>query len=97
MRKEIFEFTFPIPITVNGKDYKIIKEIFSLNQVNDQPILQDVILINNENQTIALSTLPEGINTIGNINVEHLFLQMSDFHSKAGTIFKLTVWDDEER
>lgn len=90
MRKEILEFTFPIPIRVNGKAYKIVKEIFDMNEIN-KAVLQDVIVIDSENQELSISAFPDGSKMIAYMNVEHLIRAGDQF--KAGTIFKLTVWD----
>lgn len=94
MREEILEFTFPIPITIDGKNYKIIKEIFDINKIDNRVALRDVIVIDSENQELSLSAFPDGSKIIADMNFEH-FIRV-DSHRKAATIFKLTVWDDEE-
>ena len=94
MKKLILEYTFPIPITIKGKDYKVIKEIFDVNEIGRRATLQDIILLNNENQEVSLSSLSEGENIITNINVEHI-TKTNDFQSYEETIFTVTVLDDE--
>lgn len=85
MREEILEFTFPIPITIDGKNYKIIKEIFDINKIDNRAALRDVIVIDSENQELSISAFPDGSKIIADMNV-----------GKAKTIFKLTVWDYDE-
>lgn len=95
MKEEILEFTFPIPITIDGKNYKIIKEIFDINKIDNRVALRDVIVIDSENQELSLSAFPDGSKIIADMNFDH-FMRAGVFHREAGTIFKLTVWDYEE-
>lgn len=94
MKKLVLELSFTTPITIKGKDYKIIKEIFDVNEIGHRATLQDIILLNNENQEVSLSSLPEGENIITNINIEHI-TKTNDFQSYEETIFTITVLDDE--
>lgn len=96
MKKLVLEYTFPIPITIKGKDYKVIKEIFDVNEIDHRATLQDIILLKNENQEVSLSSLPEGENIITNINIEHI-TKMNGFQNYEETIFTITVLDDEGR
>lgn len=95
MKEEILEFTFPIPITIDGKNYKIIKEIFDINKIDNRAALRDVIVIDSENQELSLSAFPDGSKMIADMNFDH-FIRADVFHHEAGTIFKLTVWDYDE-
>lgn len=93
MKKLVLEYTFPIPI-IKGKDYKVIKEIFDVNEIDRRATLQDIILLNNENQEVSLSSLPEGENIITNINIEHI-TKTDGCLSYVETIYTVTVLDDE--
>lgn len=95
MREEILEFTFPIPIIIDGKNYKIIKEIFDINKIDHRVALRDVIVIDSENQELSISAFPDGSKIIADMNFDH-FMRAGVFRREAGTICKLTVWDDEE-
>lgn len=90
MREEILEFTFPIPIIIDGKNYKIIKEIFDINKIDHRTALRDVIVIDSENQEWSLRAFPDGSEIITDMNFDHFM------RADAETIFKLTVWNYDE-
>ena len=95
MKKLVLELTFPIPITVNGKNYKVKKEIFDLNEIGNRAVLQDIIIFDDNNQEVSLSSFLEGRNIITDVNIESI-TKTSDYHSYNKTIFTMTFLDDEE-